>query len=170
MPPPTSQPEWFALRLRSRFEFTVEAALAELGFEPFLPVRKDVTRWSDRTKTIIRPLFTGYIFGRFDRRDPRQTARVLQCRGVVAILGKNESIPDHEIATLRRVATNATAENCPYEPGSSRVRVVRGPFAGVTGVVTRVKGATTLTIPVEILGRAVSVQIDAADVAAEDKE
>jgi transcription antitermination factor NusG len=51
----------------------------------------------------------------------------------------------------------------PYEPGLSRVRVISGPFAGAEGTISRVKGGTRLTIPVQILNRSVAVEIDAAD-------
>lgn len=164
MPPPTSRPAWFALRLRSRFEFAVEAALAEQGFERYLPTRKELTRWSDRSKTIIRPLFTGYIFSRFDRSDPRETARVLQCRGVVQILGQNESIPDDQIARLRRIAESPLpVAECPYVAGDT-VTVMSGPMAGTSGIVRRTRGADQLVVAIEILGRAVGVQLEAGTV------
>jgi transcriptional antiterminator RfaH len=153
-------PCWFALRLRSRCEFSVRAQLRDAAIEEFLPIWQQETRWSDRTNLTSRPLFTGYIFCRFD-----QSARVdvLRVRGVVQILG-TEPIGDEEIANLRLfIAALGQSVPCPYVAGV-RVRVERGPFAGVHGVVTRVKGAISLTIAVELLGRAVSVALDPADV------
>jgi transcription antitermination factor NusG len=44
------------------------------------------------------------------------------------------------------------------------VTVSRGPFAGRTGIVTRTQGNTLLSIPLELLGRMVTVQISADDV------
>lgn len=157
---------WYCLRTMSRFEFAVGDALDAAGIEHFLPTRQETTRWTDRTAKVTRPLFTGYIFARFV---PANASTILQTRGVVQILTIDQQpapISDDEIASIRAVVDSPAAfERVPYVAGST-VRVERGPFAGVFGVVTRTQGATTLTIPVTILGRAVSVQIDAADVSA----
>ena len=155
---------WYALKLRSHFEFTVRDALRAADITEYLPTYPEVTRWSDREKTITRPIFAGYLFARFPL---ARVNEIRQTRGVIEILSIDHqpvSIPDSEIAALRRaVDSRAQLSPCAYVAGDT-VRVERGPFAGVSGVVSRVKGATLLTIPVEILGRAVSVEIEAADV------
>lgn len=139
--------------------------LRAAGVPEFLPTRDEETRWTDRTNLTTRPLFAGYIFAQFD---PSSRDTVLRTRGVVQILSldqRPEPISDEEIANLRLfVAAAARAEPCAYVAVGSAVRVERGPFAGVEGVVTRAKGAATLTISVEILGRSVSVALDPADV------
>lgn len=159
-----SHGRWFALRVTSRHEFSVDRALRGAGVESFVPVYREETSWTDRTSLTTRPLFAGYAFARFD---PSEAPAVLQARGVVQILGvgRPEAIPDEVIAGLR-FADGRRAKSVPYCPhvAGDVVTVARGPFAGLTGEISRVRGATMLTIPVEILGRAVSVQIDAADV------
>ena len=159
-----SMPRWYALRTRGRFEFSVRDELETQGIEQFLPTWQETTRWMDRIAKVTRPLFTGYIFSRFV---PACAPTILQTRGVVQILsadGQPAPISDDEIASLRCVVDSPAAfERVPYVAGST-VRIERGPFAGVSGVVTRTQGAATLTIPITILGRAVSVQIDVADV------
>lgn len=157
---------WFALLLRSRHEFSTRDALVAQEIEQFLPTVEVTTRWTDRQVTTTRPLFPGYIFARFDPVNARELAAVYATRGVVSVLGTDgpEAIPDAVIANLQRIAATPNALSlCAYVAGET-VTVSRGPFAGVTGVISRVKGATSLTIPVQILGRAVSVQIDAADI------
>jgi len=159
-------PRWFALLLRSRHEFAVRDALRAAGVPEFLPTKTSESRWSDRTNSITRPLFSGYIFARFD---PSFATSVAETRGVIRILSLNCKpcpIPDGEIANLRlAVEASASVSPCAYVAGET-CRVERGPFAGVTGVIQRVKDQTTLYIPIEILGRSVSVQIDAADIEA----
>ena len=158
--PPASA--WHALRVRSRCCFAVRDQLRGAAIEEFLPTYTEESRWSDRIAQVTRPLFPGYIFARFNR---AESARVLLMRGAVQILGLTgpEPIPDDCIASLRKaVEYPARVAPCPYVTGAT-VRVRTGPFAGVSGVVARVRGETILTIPVEILGRAVSVQIDATD-------
>jgi transcription antitermination factor NusG len=160
---------WYVLRTRSRFEFAVRDQLRGADIEEFLPVYREEIRWSDRTQTTTRPLFAGYIFCRFDPSDADSKTTVLQTRGFVTILSLDSEpvpIPDECIADLRRIADSpVSCSPCAYVVGE-RVRVERGPFAGIEGVVTRVKGVSTLTVPIEIMCRSVSVQIDAADVEA----
>jgi transcription antitermination factor NusG len=154
---------WYALRVRSRFEFSVREQLRAASIEEFLPTWEELTAWSDRTNLTTRPIFPGYIFSRFS---PAHRGEVLSTRGVVGILGTNgpEPIPDEQIANLRTfVESRAAVAPCAYVVGVA-VRVERGPFAGVEGIVTRAKGVATLTISVEILGRSVSVALDPADV------
>jgi transcription antitermination factor NusG len=156
---------WHALFARSRAEFRVRAALDDLGVEAWLPTFVDRVRWTDREKQTTRPLFPGYLFARFAY-DAR--GDVLAIAGVVTILSLDQqpvAIPDAEISNLRRVVESpAAVRACPYVAGAA-VRVLRGPFAGVFGVVQGVKNDTILSIPVQILGRAVAVRIDARDVA-----
>lgn len=155
---------WFCLQTRSRFEFTVRDALAAGGAEAFLPTWEETSRWSDREKKVTRPLFTSYLFARFAAADADAIRRI---RGVAQILCMGQEpvpIPDGVIGSLRQVAAHPARVACqPYVPGVT-ITVLRGPFAGVCGVVKRTHGAMTLSIPVEILGRSVTVKIDAADV------
>lgn len=162
-PPPVVR--WYALRLRSRFEFSVRDTLRAAGIEEFLPTMATESRWSDRTAIVTRALFPGYLFARFD--DATAAADIVATRGVVEILSiglRPEPISDDAIADLRRaVESRAIVGTCPYVAGST-VRVKSGPFAGIEGIVTRVKDGALLTIPMPILGRSVNVAIDASDV------
>jgi transcription antitermination factor NusG len=157
---------WFALRTAPNAEARVAERLRRNGIEEFLPTWVETSRWSDRQKQVTRPLFAGYLFAFFDRAN---ATTILQTAGVLQILGTDElsAIPDDEIAALRAVVDSPHAiERCPYVAGAT-VTVERGPFAGIKGIVTRTRGSALLTIPITILGRAVSVEIDAADVKAE---
>lgn len=157
---------WFAVRLRARREFVVRDALLGADIETFLPTQTIETRWSDRSKFITRPIFTGYIF---IKTAPGALHVARRIAGVVQVLGYTPTVAaavsDREIASLRiAVASRQPLAECPYVAGE-RVRVQTGPLAGTTGVVTRSKGATRIVIAIELLRRAVSVEIDAKDLA-----
>ena len=59
---------WYALRVRPRFEKMVASALLSKGYEGFLPLYRHRSRWSDRIKEVLLPLFPGYMFCRFDEK------------------------------------------------------------------------------------------------------
>ena len=61
--------QWYALRIRSRFEQCAAKHMKDKGYEEFLPLSKSTRRWSDRMKTLAIPLFPGYLFFKFDIQD-----------------------------------------------------------------------------------------------------
>ena len=85
---------WFALRVRSNFEKVTSQILRQKGYEAFLPTYFSRNRWSDRVKTVERPLFPGYLFCRFDQAD---RLPILVTPGVVGVVGLGKipvPIPD----------------------------------------------------------------------------
>ena len=58
--------DWYAIRVKSKCEKMVSDQLRGKGYEEFLPMCWSRRLWSDRVKVIQMPLFTGYLFCRFD--------------------------------------------------------------------------------------------------------
>jgi transcription antitermination factor NusG len=156
---------WFAVWTRSRHESAVEQQLARKGIEAFLPTMPRWSRWKDRRKKIDWPLFPGYCFARISASAARA---VLTCPGVVTLVsfeGKPASIASEEIESLRTLtATDLRYDPCPLIREGAQVEVVSGPLRGVTGRLIRKGAHARLVLSVALLGQAVSVQVDAADV------
>jgi transcription antitermination factor NusG len=97
---------------------------------------------------------------------------VLDCKGVVHVVSFAERpapVPDYEIDGIRQLlASQLPHDPCPFIDVGSWVQVVYGPLRGVRGRLMRKDHHTTLVVAIEMLGRALSVQIDAADVRALD--
>jgi transcriptional antiterminator RfaH len=165
---PTQRPSgmcWYALRVASCAEFRVAERLAWNGIERFLPTWTETSRWSDRSKTITRPLFAGYLFARFDRAN---ATHLLRIPGILQVLGTDElaAIPDDEIEVLRlAVDSPAPFERVPHVAGSS-VEVKSGNWAGARGIVERTRGAAFATIRMLIFGRDTPVEIATEDLKA----
>jgi transcription antitermination factor NusG len=156
---------WYAVWTRSRAERTVFDQLAERGVEAFLPTVLRWSRWKDRRKRVAWPLFPGYCFARFD---PAERLRVLTCSGVVSIVGfdgEPAPVPDEQIDGVRRlVESTLSCDPCALLKTGTRVEVAHGPLKGVVGRLQRKGGHARLVLAVDLIGRAVSVQVDAADV------
>ena len=154
---------WYALRVRSNTEFQVSLALQRVLIETFLPTWSEDVQWSDRKKTTVRPLFPGYVFARL-LNDACDVRLALQTRGVVQLLPSSfspQAIPDAEIEMVRRVvAVTSQCRPCAFVSGDL-VTIDSGPLAGVSGVVVRTRGSLRVVVSVEILQRAVSVELDA---------
>ncbi len=156
---------WYAIRTRSRHEKLVDQQLGARGVEAFLPLVDRRRRWKDRWKTVSFPLFPGYCFARFPY---QERLSVLTAVGAVQILGMNGygiPIPDDEIEAVRQLVTcTLPVDPHPYLREGMEVEVMRGPLAGVRGVLLRKGGRARLVVAVNLIQQAASVELDAADV------
>ena len=157
--------EWFALWTRSRHEQVVREQVERRRLEVFLPTVTRWSRWKDRKKKVDWPLFPGYCFARFD---PRERLVILKCAGVVGIVsfeGMPAPIPSREIESIRQlVETDLAFDPCPLIREGMMVEVVFGPLKGVVGRLVRKSGKARLVLSVDLIGKAVSVEVDAGDV------
>jgi transcription antitermination factor NusG len=158
---------WYAIWTRSRHEQVVREQLERKGLEAFLPTITRWSRWKDRKKQVEWPLFPGYCFARFEGRD---RLPVLKCSGVVSIVsfdGDIVAIPEHEIESIRTlVESDLQFDPCPLIREGMMVEVTHGPLKGVVGRLVRKGAHARLVLSVDLIGQAVSVEVDAADVRA----
>jgi len=157
---------WFAIWTRSRHEQVVRDQLEQKHIDAFLPTITRWSRWKDRKKKIDWPLFPGYCFARFD---PDEALPVLKCSGVVNIVGfegKPAPIPEVELESIRvLVGSDLQYDPCPLIREGMMVEVVHGPLRGVFGRLMRKDSSRArLVLSVDLIGQAVSVEVDAADV------
>src|SRR5215204_3258334 len=162
-----SEVHWFALWTRSRHEQVVREQLAQKRIDVFLPTVTRWSRWKDRKKKIDWPLFPGYCFARFN---PADRLPILKCAGVVNIIsfqGEPAPIPEHEIDGIRQLVESDLAyDPCPMIREGMMVEVIHGPLKGVNGRLMRKNEKARLVLSVDLIGQAVSVEVDAADVKA----
>ncbi|MGA2717974.1 MAG: UpxY family transcription antiterminator [Candidatus Acidiferrales bacterium] len=156
----SSQLSWFAIRVKSRCEWAVADALRQKGYEDFLPLYWSRRRWSDRVKILQLPLFSGYLFCRFA---PADRVPILSTPGVVLIVGSGKTplpIDAKEVEAIR-AAVNSGQKVVPWphlEIGRT-VRIEEGSLRGLEGVLLRFKGTNQLILGVQLLQRAVAVEV-----------
>lgn len=152
---------WYAVRVRANHEHKTAHFLKSLGYDIFHPTYRDRRQWSDRVKELDVPLFSGYVFCHMDI---HQRLPVMKAPGVVEVVGFGKTflpIPDQEIAAVRAVVNSpAFARPCPYLQIGERVRVEKGPLAGVEGILLERKTDTCLVVSVHLLQRSIATQVD----------
>jgi transcription antitermination factor NusG len=152
---------WYALYTRPQHEKTIAHALTNKGFEVFLPLYVVGHQWKDRTKRLSLPLFPCYVFlhDSLERRlDVLKTPGIHQ---IVSSCGRPAEIPKIEIEAVRlAVTTSLTVEPHPLLRCGDLVRVKTGPLAGIEGILIRKKNLFRLVLSVEMLGKAVAVEVD----------
>lgn len=156
---------WLAVQVRSSWELRTAFILRDRGYEEFVPCYKQTRKWSDRTKTVQVPLFTGYVFCRF-RADNRQA--IISTPGVIRFAGKGDMplpIEDFEIEALQ-IATRsaATCGPWPFLDAGHDVEIRSGPLRGLRGTIVRCKNAQRLILSVNMLQRSAFVEIDGHEV------
>lgn len=158
---------WYVLHTRSRFESVVNEALEKKTKEVFLPKILVKSTRRDRKAMIRVPLFPGYVFVKTDL-NPNDHLDILKTVGAVRLIGNKGgpiSVPDTTIESLRIMvsADQTVATGQKYQKGD-HVVVIRGPFAGVTGIFMRYKGTDRVVVNIDALGQSAGVEVDEEDV------
>ena len=160
-----SNPCWFALYVKVRQERATAAILQSCGFETFLPLCKTTRRWSDRIKNLEAPLFSRYLFCRFDKQERH---RVLTTHGVNYVVGIGKTpvpVPDAEIGALEAVMKSGiAAQPWPFLQAGQWVRIEAGTLSGLEGILQDFRGSRRLVVSVTLLQRSVGMEIDRLDV------
>lgn len=160
-------PSWYAVSTLSRHEKVVALALDTLGLDQYLPLIDEERQWSDRKTMISVPLFPGYLFVQMAR-TPELQLSVRKIPGVVDFV-RNQSgpliVPQNEIESVRGLlAHGARCSPCPFLEAGDPVRVVRGPFAGIEGILIRSGAQSRVVVSVNIIHRSVAVDVAACTV------
>jgi len=156
---------WYALRTRGRSEKVARRALTNLEVECYLPLVREVRRWSDREKTVEVPLLPSFVFVRTTLREMGRALRAARVVAPVRIRDYPEPLPAHEIASLRRMVEGANASGRRPEPADylapgDLVRVVEGPFEGLEGVLLEERSGCRVAVRLHALRAARAVEVD----------
>jgi transcription antitermination factor NusG len=164
LPGTSLEQRWYAAYTSANHEKRVAEQLSVREVENFLPLYESVRQWKDRRVRLQLPLFAGYVFVRMALRD---RLRVQQVPGVASLVGFHGTIaalPEEEIEALRaNLASGVRAEPHPYLTEGRRVRVKSGPLAGLQGILVKRKNNTRFVVSVELIQRAMAVEVDQAD-------
>lgn len=152
---------WFAIHTKAHHESVAARFVGARGYEHFLPVYRSRRQWSDRVKIVEVPLFAGYFFVRLGT---GSHTPILEAPGVVNIVGFGgvpAPIPEAEVEAVRRLAVSGlSACPHPYLKSGDRVRIKGGPLQHLEGTLQKVRNQWRFVLTVELLQRAVSVEVD----------
>jgi transcription antitermination factor NusG len=153
--------QWFALRVKSRFEKAVALAAHNKGFEEFLPLYQVRHQWSDRYKSVDLPLFPGYVFCRLEA---QHRFPLLTIPGVMHVVGIGRipsPIDDVEILAIQNVTrSQLQVEPWPFLEFGQRVRLKAGPLNGIEGFLIQLQKQPRVVLNLPILRQAIAVEIE----------
>jgi transcription termination/antitermination protein NusG len=153
--------DWHLLHTRSRQEKALAENLQGLGIASFLPL-VDVTRTYGRRKASVElPLFPGYLFLKGKLEDAYEADRTKRVAHIIHVADQEKLT--RELRNLS-LALNAHAPLDPYPflRKGVRVEVRSGPLAGIQGIVESRTKRDRLSLQIDVLGQATSLEIDGA--------
>lgn len=151
---------WWVAHVRSRQEKALARECRTRGVPFYLPLREHRSRRDRRHRVSWLPLFPGYVFVRGDAEHERlEVLKTNLCVQILAVLDQDGL--GHDLAQVRRLQETGLPLRAHPELGpGSVVRVSEGPFEGMTGCVTSVKGKERFVVSVRFIHRSVSVELD----------
>jgi transcription antitermination factor NusG len=159
------QPLWYAAYTRANHERRVADQLVERGVENFLPQYESVRKWNDRKVRLQMPLFPGYVFVHLALQNRLKVLEVPGVAYLVGFGGRPAAVPEGEFEKIRGFLKQGfRAEPHPYLEAGRRVWVRSGPLEGMEGIILRRKNSCRLVISLEVVRRAMAVDVDSRDV------
>lgn len=150
---------WFVLHTRGNQEKKVAEQLSARHVEHFLPVTRHDRQYGRRREQVELPLFTGYVFLFGFPQDAYEQDRARRLVQIIEV--RNQKRLDWELANIRQ-ALERGADLSPHRHlrEGVRVRVHRGPFEGLEGMIEDRTHRNRLVMQVDMLGRSVALELD----------
>ena len=153
--------DWHLLHTKSRQEKVVAADLAAMGIAYYLPLVRQVRYYGRRKAKVALPLFPGYVFLRGSLDHVYAADRTKRVANIITVNAQEQL--DWELRNLHlALSKDAALMPFPFLKKGVRVEVRSGPFRGLQGVIEGRAAENRLVLQVDMLGRAVSLEIDGA--------
>ncbi|MDD7886347.1 transcription termination/antitermination protein NusG [Flavivirga sp. 57AJ16] len=158
---------WYVIHTKSNYEKKVYNTLKN-NFDVFLPMNKMVKQWSDRKKSVEKPLFKSYLF--IHLKSPKDQLFALKTTGVygyISIEGKPALVTDVEINSIKLfVGEFSNIQLAPFEIciGEKR-RINFGPFSGYDCFVIGHKGKEKVIVRIDSLKSCISAELNKSHLA-----
>jgi transcription antitermination factor NusG len=162
--------QWHVLHVAPNQEKRVALHLRYSAVEHFLPLFTERSQWSDRSVTLERPLFPGYIFVRFARASRRT---VISLPGALRVLGREgtDVVEAGEIERIRgALASGYILRPHPVVSVGMRVRVRGGIFEGMEGMVVELRSSCKVVISMSAVRQCYSLETEMSNIDILDKK
>lgn len=162
--------QWYVFAVSYRKEMEVRDELSAHGFQAYLPMRYCLRERLGKKTRVLQPAIAGLVFVRGARKDLinfKDTSRLkgyfflkrqLMRDGTMKYL----QIRDSEMVNFQKVNDVEGAQLTYFKPEElniakgSKVRIMDGPFEGVTGIVQRLPGKKGQFLVVSLPGVAIA--------------
>jgi transcription antitermination factor NusG len=152
---------WYVLHTKSRQEKILAWALEAMNVACFLPLVRQVRYYGQHKATVELPLFPSYVFMRGQVDDVYRADRTKRVAKVIPV--PDQCRLEWELRNVNlALQRDVQFDPFPHLVKGTRVEVRSGPLRGLQGLVEERVKPNRLILQVEMLGRAVSLEVDAS--------
>lgn len=148
---------WLVAIVRICHEKKTSERLTKMGIENFLPVQQEVHQWSDRRKVVDRVLLPMMIFVHVDLHEQKEVLTLSSISRYMVLRGESTPavIPEQQMMRFKFMLDYSdeaiNMSTSPLAPGQ-RIRVIKGPLAGLEGELVNVDGKSKVAVRLAMLG------------------
>lgn len=140
-------------------EKKVAERLTKMGIGNFVPVQKQVRRWSDRRKTVECILLPMMVFVHANPRERMEALTIPSVSRYMVLRGESTPavIPDEQMNRFRFMldySDETVSMNDTLLGEGEKVRVIKGPLKGLEGELVTVGGKSKVAVRLDLLGSA----------------
>ena len=162
---------WYAVYTRPQAEMKALENLLRQGYDAYLPRYRTQVSHARRLQTVLRPLFPRYLFAGIDRGAMRWRP-ILSTVGVSDVVRRGDQpmpVAPEIVMALREQERAGVFERLARRrpPGlGEMVRISAGAFEDMIGRLIELRDQDRVVVLLDLLGRKVCAQIQAASVEA----
>jgi transcription antitermination factor NusG len=152
---------WFVLHTKSRQEKILANELGAMRVPHYLPLVRRQRLYGARKAVVEEPLFPGYVFLHGTADQAYQADRTKRVANIIRVTDQRRL--EWELRNIKlALSQNANLDPYPHLAKGVRVEVRSGPFQGLQGIVEDRAKDQRLILQVDVLGRAVMLEIHGA--------
>lgn len=150
----TDTTKWYVLTVSFRKETAIQRELTSLGFEAYLPMRYQIRKINGNDIRLFEPAIYGMVFVKGDKDNlinylhQSQYKKYTHLKSQKLTNGTTEDIivKDNDMVSFQRLNNVQGSDLTYYSPEQlhiekgSKVKIMEGPFEGITGTVQRLPG------------------------------
>lgn len=148
---------WYVALVRMHHEKKTAERLDKMGIDNFVPIQPEIHQWSDRRKTIESVLLPMMVFVHVNPKERMEVLSFSTVSRYMVLRGESTPavIPDEQMARFRFMLDysqeTVSMSSAPLARGE-KVRVIKGPLAGLVGEFVTVEGKSQIAVRLNMLG------------------
>ena len=159
---------WYAIHTKTGQEAVATEHLERQGYHTYLPLLCNSRRRRGKWRTVVEPLFPGYLFVQLDT-NIQNIAPIRSTRGVIGPVRFGSELCRVPIEVIEQLICSQPDRDKPIDPArvfkpGDRVRIVEGPLAGVNAIFQTKSAEERVYLLLDLLGRTNQVVVSAHQV------
>jgi transcriptional antiterminator RfaH len=160
----TDTNKWYPVYTNPRAEKKAYQALINKGINAYLPLHRQLKKWSDRKKWVEEPFIHSYLFVFIKQTEQTE---VLMTKGISRFIyfsGKIASMPGRQIEDLKLIMASSyelEITEADLQPGE-KIIIKAGPLKGMMGEIISYRSQKQLALKLEALGCSIIIHAAAS--------